>query len=206
MVDFANNVFFGTTSDFFLENSYQQTFLSGVVAGWYTINMDSPTNASTCDYSLDLHPRRSSRYQCWSSVVQLQPQGLCVSSNGCDWWGLSSVGGTPSRSWITGKLEIGVTAHELGHSLGLWHSHSLDCGASAVIGANCATNEYGDIVDMMGASHFRSLQRFPEGAFGLAQRGRIAADDDRRFKRNLYSRDIRVTHFWAKSVQDPKID
>lgn len=125
---------------------------------------------------------------------------------GCDWWGLSSVGGTPSRSWITGKLEIGVTAHELGHSLGLWHSHSLDCGASAVIGANCATNEYGDIVDMMGASHFRSLQRFPEGAFGLAQRGRIAADNDRRFKRNLYSRDIRVTHFWAKSVQDPKID
>jgi len=36
-VDFANNVFFGTTSNFFLENSYQQTYLSGVIKGWYTI-------------------------------------------------------------------------------------------------------------------------------------------------------------------------
>jgi hypothetical protein len=40
-----------TASDFFLENSYQQTFLSGLVKGWYTIDMDSPTSDAACNYS-----------------------------------------------------------------------------------------------------------------------------------------------------------
>src|SRR5579863_5754141 len=36
---------FQTTSDFFLENSYRQTSLTGNVYGWYTIPLDS----TTCD-------------------------------------------------------------------------------------------------------------------------------------------------------------
>ena len=40
------------TSNFFFENSYQQTYLSGIVTGWFTLDMDRPINAATCDYSL----------------------------------------------------------------------------------------------------------------------------------------------------------
>jgi hypothetical protein len=50
----------------------------------------------------------------------------------------------------------------LGHGLGLYHSNSLNCGPSVVIGPNCATIEYGDILDMMGASpsaHFNAFQK-----------------------------------------------
>jgi len=170
-VDFANNVFFGTTSSFFLENSYQQTYLSGVVNGWYTIDMDSPVNASTCDYSLISSLADQAASSAGVVLSNYSHKVYAFPQTGCGWWGLSSVGGTPSRSWITGSLELGVTAHELGHGLGLWHSHSLDCGASAVIGSSCATNEYGDIVDMMGASHSAHYNAFQKERLGWLNAG-----------------------------------
>jgi hypothetical protein len=43
----AQNVVFGTVSNFFLENSYQQTWLTGDVVGWYTI----PLSSTTCSTS-----------------------------------------------------------------------------------------------------------------------------------------------------------
>ena len=170
-VDFANNVFFGTTSSFFLENSYQQTYLSGVVNGWYTIDIDSPVNASTCDYSLISSLADQAASNAGVVLSNYSHKVYAFPQTGCGWWGLSSVGGTPSRSWITGILELGVTAHELGHGLGLWHSHSLDCGASAVIGSSCATNEYGDIVDMMGASHSAHYNAFQKERLGWLNAG-----------------------------------
>ena len=42
-VDDANNLVFGTASDFFLENSYGQTWLAGDVEGWYTLPIQSIT-------------------------------------------------------------------------------------------------------------------------------------------------------------------
>jgi MG2 domain-containing protein/alpha-galactosidase-like protein/gametolysin peptidase M11 len=53
-----------------------------------------------------------------------------------------------------------VVSHELGHNLGLSHSHALDCG-SAVIGSSCTAIEYGDELDIMGdgPSHFNAYQK-----------------------------------------------
>ncbi len=169
--DFANNIFFSTTSNFFLENSYQQTYLSGVVKGWYQIDMDRPIDNVTCDYtriaSLADHAATMAGVVLsnYGHKVYVFPQ------TGCGWWGLSSVGGNPSQSWVNGTLDVGVTAHELGHGLGLWHSHSLDCGTAAVIGSNCSTNEYGDIVDMMGASHLAHYNSFQKERLGWLNAG-----------------------------------
>jgi hypothetical protein len=41
----AQSVVFGTGSAFFLENSYQQTWLTGQVVGWFTI----PLSSTSCD-------------------------------------------------------------------------------------------------------------------------------------------------------------
>jgi len=48
-----------------------------------------------------------------------------------------------------------IPAHEIGHSLGLYHSHGLECGA-VTVSLNCLTNagtnsqEYGNAWDVMG--------------------------------------------------------
>jgi len=57
-------------------------------------------------------------------------------------------------------MQLYTVAHELGHNLGLYHSHSLECG-SEVIGSNCSSDEYGDSVDIMGhlTSHYTAFQK-----------------------------------------------
>ena len=170
-VSFANEMFFGTTSSFFLENSYQQTFLSGMVKGWYTIDMNRPTNAATCNASQIASLADQAAAEDGVLLSDYNRRVYIFPRTGCGWWGLSSVGGNPSQSWVNGTLDLGVTAHELGHALGLWHSHSLDCGTSAVIGGSCSTNEYGDIVDVMGASRLAHYNAFQKERLGWLNAG-----------------------------------
>jgi len=71
----------------------------------------------------------------------------------CGFSGVSTVGGAPSLSWINGVFALRVVAHEMGHGLGNVHSHALACGDQVVgvIGAGCASIEYGDEFDVMGS-------------------------------------------------------
>jgi len=84
----------------------------------------------------------------------------------CGFAGVSTVGGSPSLSWVNGNVSGMVTAHELGHGLGSYHSHALACGAEAIgtVGAGCAMIEYGDTLDVMGGGSL------PTGHFNAAQK------------------------------------
>ena len=157
----AQGVVFGTTSNFFLENSYQQAWLSGDIVGWFTIAAtssvcDTGTIASQAQAAVTAAGVNLSLY---AHLVYAFPQ------NACGWWGMSSVGGSPSQSWINGDLELVVSAHELGHGLGLSHSHALDCG-TLTLGQTCTAIEYGDLFDVMGGANY-------SGAFGAFQKERL---------------------------------
>lgn len=159
----AQNVF-NTASNFKLENSYNQTWLTGVsnstssadIIGWFTINQlstecNSGTTASLADQAATA---------VGVNLAQYTRKVYAFPNNACTWWGLGSVGGNPSRSWINGSLQLRVVAHEMGHNLGLYHSHSWDCGA-AVIGGTCTSSDYGDPFDTMGGSsmHYNAYQK-----------------------------------------------
>src|SRR5260370_21080863 len=71
----------------------------------------------------------------------------------CGGSGYSYIGGIPSSSWINGQLLQAVVSHELGHALGLYHSHSLGCGTAVYSASGCTQYEYGDYYETMGNSN-----------------------------------------------------
>jgi hypothetical protein len=158
----AQNMFFGTANNFFVESSYGQTSITGDVVGWYTI----PDSITTCDAYKIATDAQSAAVAAGANLSNYTRYVYAFPYNSvCGWAGASNVGGKPSQSWINyDTLQLHVIDHELGHAFGLWHSHLLDCGASATIGTNCAINDYGDIVDVMGASapwspHYNAFQK-----------------------------------------------
>lgn len=153
----VNSFVFGTVSDYFRENSYQQTWLTGQVYGWYTLplNTTDPCDdnaivtaanaaASAAGVNLSAFPR----------VVYMFPH------NTCGWGGLATVGGNPSQALINGELSLRIVGHEIGHTLGLFHAHGNDCDVSPT-GNTCTYYEYGDSMDIMGGAigHFNAYQK-----------------------------------------------
>jgi hypothetical protein len=150
-----------SVTNFFKEASYGQAWLVGDVYGPYVIPMMS---IATCDptgiagYARTAAQNAGVNLAAYRRLVFAFPANTCASQ----FWGLSTVGGSPSQSWITSSYHPGVLSHELGHGFGLWHSHSMDCGAAS-ISTSCTTSEYGDTFDTMGNAtannHFNAVQK-----------------------------------------------
>jgi M6 family metalloprotease-like protein len=147
---------FQTTSDFYRENSYGQTWLTGDVYGWFTL----PMTSTTCDTNQiamlagQALTNAGVNLSAYAHRVYAFPQ-----TSACSWWGTSTVGGTPSMSFVNGPYALKVVAHELGHGLGDYHSHSQPCDP----GNGCTSIEYGDDHDIMGnpsvVGHFNAFQK-----------------------------------------------
>jgi hypothetical protein len=91
---------------------------------------------------------------------------LVIVIPGCSWYAISSVGVEPVggnkyqsvvriSDWALWDV---VLAHELGHSLGVFHSHGESCDS-----VGCVVDEYGDEYDLMGhgdLQHFAAFQKW----------------------------------------------
>lgn len=152
----VNDMVFNSISNFFKENSDSQTWLSGQVFGWYTMPI-----AFTCSTS---QIAAAARQQAANAGVDLTPFARVIylfPQRACSWSGVGTVGGTTTEAWINGELNVKVIGHELGHNLGLYHAHALECGSSTLTGT-CSSIEYGDGSDIMGnlaSVHFSSFQK-----------------------------------------------
>ncbi|HET7873904.1 MAG TPA: NEW3 domain-containing protein [Methylomirabilota bacterium] len=154
---YAQGVVFTTTSSFFGENSSGQTWLTGNVAGWFTL----PMSSAGCNYSQIATLAQQAAAAAGYNLANYNRYVYGFPSIGCGWWGLGTVGGNPSQAWVTGTFSLKVVGHEMGHNLGLWHSHALECG-STVLGSSCSSIEYGDTLDIMGnpsSGHFNAYQK-----------------------------------------------
>lgn len=163
-VEQARALVLGQVSDFFYENSYQQTTLAGDVYGWFNLpvsnticNLNAAGNAA--DQAAIAAGVNLSSY---TRIVYLFTKTSCAAS------GMGTVGGQPSRSYINGNLTAKTIAHELGHNFGLYHSHALDCNG-VTLGNTCTSIEYGDTNDTMGnpdIGHFNAFQKSRLGWLG----------------------------------------
>lgn len=153
---FAASVVFGSTDGYLRENSAGATSLSGDVVGWHTIDMDD----TVCDTTQLATKAQQAATAAGANLSLYSRYVYAFPTNACAWWGLGSVGGNPSQAWINGELALDVAGHELGHNLGLYHSRNMDCGATP-IGPSCTVDEYGDTLDLMGATrgHFNAFQK-----------------------------------------------
>jgi hypothetical protein len=155
----AHNLVFGSVSDFYQENSYGQMWLSGDVFGWFTLPLD-PTGCPTMDIAL------AAKQAATDSGIDLSGYDRLVyafPNIGCSWSGEATVGGMPSHAWFDGTLDsAGVVSHELGHNLGLMHSHAMACAGQPPLSDGCLSVEYGDVLDRMGqytGGHFNAFQK-----------------------------------------------
>jgi hypothetical protein len=168
-LDEVYSLVFGTTSEFFLENSFDQTWLTGDVYGWFTLSIDR-----TCS-RFELQPAADSAaaeagvdLSAYTRYVYVFPRNTA-----CGWSGKATVGGNPSRAYINGRLELKVLAHELGHNFGLYHSHALECG-DTTLGTDCQNWEYGDTFDVMGNKNAGHLNPFQKERLGWLGEGASA--------------------------------
>ncbi|HKY90231.1 MAG TPA: Ig-like domain-containing protein [Nevskiaceae bacterium] len=157
----VRDMFFGTVSGFYRENSFGQTWLAGDVHGWYTV----PYSSTECPQLADIASAAASAagnagvdVSAYTRLVYLTPY-----NSACVFTGTADVGGNPSRAWINGKFTLHNIAHEVGHSFGLMHSHAWECdGGTSTLGGSCQNVEYGDSYDNMGspdAGHYNNFQK-----------------------------------------------
>ncbi|MFZ5655345.1 MAG: Ig-like domain-containing protein [Pseudomonadota bacterium] len=173
-VEEAQTLVFNHVDAFLRENSGDLTWLEGALWGWLTINYD-PATCSTDSITGEFTAKADAAAAAagvdlsgYRRILYMFPAASCR------WSGLGTLGGNPSRAWSNGRNDVLVVGHELGHNLGLWHAHALECGSQVLgePGAGCTNNEYGDQFDIMGNTGARHF-----GAFHKAQLGWLDQPD-----------------------------
>ena len=165
---------FTTTSNYDFEASYQQTSLTGAVAGWFTISESSTScNPGAIAFQADAAPPRRPG-TCWPTT---SARSTCFPPNVLHVVGHGNRGREPLAvldPHQEGKgLNVFIVAHEMGHNYGLYHSHSLDGWSDVVAGIRLQHQRvrrhprlHGRLDQLCRDAAFQCV---PEGAAGLAQ-------------------------------------
>jgi hypothetical protein len=176
----ANTHLFTADNDWFREVSYGQLGLTGSVTDWMSI----PPPSTPCNLSEIMTRARAAAAGAGFAVADFDhTMAYFPLSHDCDFGGSAFVG--DDRIWVNGSMTMRVTVHELGHNLGLNHSHKYNCydGASNhVMLADqtlCSVGEYGDVFDVMGGGdhpgHFNAYQKHVLGWLGGTQIATLAS-------------------------------
>jgi pimeloyl-ACP methyl ester carboxylesterase len=132
--------------------SYGRAWLSGSVAPWLEIDhrADDCSAVRLATKSRTAAAAQGIDVRGYDRVAYLHPRGACP------WAGFAGT----DDFWLNGALRSKVVVHELGHTWGLEHANSLQCG-----GGGCETVEYGDPYSAMGRGDgdFTAFEKFTVG-------------------------------------------
>lgn len=140
---------------YYAEQSHGAMVLQGATFDWVKV----PYSSSTCqpgEWASAAKAALTARGVDFSSYTNFMY--MFPNTSACKWGGL---GHLPGRSsWINGTPSLRVSAHELGHNLGIHHASSLRCtkdGVRVALSSTCTKGEYGDPFTTMGAAKTRHV-------------------------------------------------
>ena len=143
--DEAHSLVFETVNEFYSQASQGRLWLTGEVAGTFTL----PISNQICNDDTVASEANKMAQNAGFNLADYDRFIYLTTKTACSSEGSGSQGVTPSRANINGIFEPRVIAHELGHNFGLQHSSALDCQDGAMTGS-CRVIEYGDSYDTMG--------------------------------------------------------
>jgi Gametolysin peptidase M11 len=147
-VDEIRRVVFTETDAFMRAASYGKTWLAGDVTPWQQSYAARPE----CDARAIAATARDAAAAAGFDPGRYDRFVFVFPRIDCPWRGL----GSGEQTWINGAPDRKVVAHELGHTYGLAHANSWECGFGA-----CRVVEYGDPYSTMG---------FGEGDFNVFEK------------------------------------
>ena len=155
----ARNTVFTTTSNWDLENSYQQTWLTGDVFGWYTIALSPTRSATTARWPAQARPAATAA---GVNLVEL----LSTTSTPSRACGVQLVGprvrGRQLRrsAWINGSLSAhGRRARDGARLRPLPLALAATAAPSSSV-RRARSTEYGDVLDIDGGQSRTTSTRF----------------------------------------------
>jgi hypothetical protein len=153
----VDTVMFNQVNDFYQDNSYDQTDISGQSFGWFTMSIAS----STCDL-FQIYEAAIAVADPSVDFTQFDRVVLAGKFSLCGYSGVGTIGKTStvtnegevthSIAWINdGSFNQYTVSHEFGHNLGVHHANDYDCGAT-LVSPPCTSQEYGGVGVMAGLS------------------------------------------------------
>lgn len=135
------------TAEYWSQQSGGQIAVTPRVRDWVRIpNPGSCSSSALANAALAAHDVALPSAMSDHVMIYFPRRGDCGG-----WAGLGQVGGP--LIWVNGYPLLDVTAHELGHNLGLGHANTTTCtagGARVTLSSSCTVSEYRDYADIMG--------------------------------------------------------
>ncbi|MEI7709297.1 MAG: peptidoglycan-binding protein [bacterium] len=155
-----------SVKQFYEKNSYNRMSVTGDVFGWYTIPdmADGTCNNNKKKWMDDAQlvaQQNGVNLSQYTHIVFVFPDQDRISS-GCNFPGEAYPFDVFPRALVFSS-EVSLIVHELGHTLGLGHADSLDCGQDSIKAnyhSTCTFINYGDPFDFMGTGEENGQRLF----------------------------------------------
>lgn len=154
--ELIKSIFDTKINPFYLENSFNKLSMAAKIYGWYRLPIQSPCDTAIIIKEMLKVADKDINYQEYDTIVFLYPYLSCAGGGGAFVLNNQTEDGLVTKRGVilSSDFYVDMTEsmiHELGHTLGAWHSNGWDCGSKSIDWSDkCTNKEYMNNFDIMG--------------------------------------------------------